>query len=79
MLIQLSHYISNISGLLEKFYFPVEVVLNFLQAQRDLEVVFRPQFLMKLLCLRPLLFSKMNFLFYAQAFDDVMKFENVEF
>ena len=45
MLIYLPYYVSNIGGLLQKFHFPVEVVLNFLQTQRDLEVVFRPQFL----------------------------------
>ena len=31
------------------------------------------------LCLFPKLFSKMYFLFYAYAFDDVIKIENVEF
>ena len=31
------------------------------------------------LCLLPKLFSKMHFLFYAQAFDGVMKFENLKF
>ena len=31
------------------------------------------------LCLLPKLFSKMYFLFFGQVFDDVMKFENVEF
>ena len=31
------------------------------------------------LYLLPKLFSEMYFLFYAWAFDDVMKFENVEF
>ena len=31
------------------------------------------------LYLGPKLFSEMYFLFYAWAFDDVMKFENVEF
>ena len=34
---------------------------------------------MNRLCLLPKLFSEMYFLFYAYAFDDVMKFENVEF
>ena len=33
-----------------------------------------PNFLNNL-CLLPKLFSKKYFLFYAQAFDDVMKFE----
>ena len=37
-----------------------------------------PNFINRL-CLLPKLFSEMYFLFYAQAFDDVMKFENVEF
>ena len=31
------------------------------------------------MCLLPKLFSKMNFLFYAEAFDDVMKFEYLKF
>ena len=31
------------------------------------------------LCLLPKLFGEMYLLFYAYAFDDVMKFENVEF
>ena len=34
---------------------------------------------MNRLCLLPNLFSEMYFLFYAYAFYDVMKFENVEF
>ena len=34
---------------------------------------------MNRLGLLPKLFSEMYFLFYAYAFDDVMKFENVEF
>ena len=31
------------------------------------------------LCLLPKIFSKMYFLFYAQAFDDAMKFENLKY
>ena len=34
---------------------------------------------MNRLCLLPKLFSEMYFLFYAWAFDDVMKFDNAEF
>ena len=34
---------------------------------------------MNRLCLLPKLFSEICFLFYAKAFDDVMKFENIEF
>ena len=37
-----------------------------------------PNFINRL-CLLPKLFNKMYFLFYAQAFDDVMKFENLKF
>ena len=37
-----------------------------------------PNFINRLF-LFPKLFSEMYFLFYALAFDDVMKFENVEF
>ena len=37
-----------------------------------------PNFIISLYLLHKL-FSKMYFLFYAQAFDDIMKFENVEF
>ena len=32
-------------SLLQKFHFPIEVVLNSLQIQKGLELVFRPQFL----------------------------------
>ena len=35
----------SISSLLQKFHFPIEVVLNFLQTQKGLELVFRPHFL----------------------------------
>ena len=34
---------------------------------------------MNRMCLLPKLLSEMYFLLYAQAFDDAMKFENVEF
>ena len=37
--------ISDISGFLQKFHFPIEVVLNSLQTQKGLELVFRSQFL----------------------------------
>ena len=37
--------ISTISSLLQKFHFPIEVMLHSLQTQKDLELVFRPQFL----------------------------------
>ena len=36
--------ISNISRLLQKFHFPIDVVFNFLQTQKGLELVFRLQF-----------------------------------
>ena len=36
---------SNISSLFQKFRFPIEVVLNSLQTQKGLELVFRSQFL----------------------------------
>ena len=35
-----SYYISNLSSLLLKFHFPIEVVLNSLQTQKGLELVF---------------------------------------
>ena len=41
---KLCYYISNISDLLQKFHFPIEVVLNSLQTKKGLELVFRPQF-----------------------------------
>ena len=34
-----------LSSLLQKFHFPKEAVLNSLQTQKGLELVFRPQFL----------------------------------
>ena len=37
-----------------------------------------PNFINRL-CLLTKLFIEMYFLFYAKAFDDVMKFQNVEF
>ena len=37
-----------------------------------------PNFINRLYLL-PMLFSEMYFLFYADTFDDVMKFENVKF
>ena len=73
-------------------------MLHSLQTQKELELVFRPQFLYKFLMkffilsydinwqnfinrlyLLLTLFSEIYFLFYASAFDDVMKFENAEF
>ena len=33
-----------LSGLLQKFHFPVEVMFNSLQTKKGLELVFRPQF-----------------------------------
>ena len=39
-----SFYISNISSLLQKSHFPIQVVLDSLQTQKGLELVFRPQF-----------------------------------
>ena len=95
---QICYYISIISSLIQKFYFLIEAVLNFLQTQEGLELVLMPQFFQNYLinffllycginwpnfinrlCLLSRLFSEMHFLFYAQAFDDFMKFENVEF
>ena len=35
----------NISSLLQKFHFPIEVMLHFSQTQKGLELVYRPQFL----------------------------------
>ena len=40
---------SNISSLLQNFHFPIVVVLNSLQTKKDLELVFRPQFLVEFL------------------------------
>ena len=37
--------ISNVSSLVQKFHFPIGIVLNSLQTQKDLELVFRSQFL----------------------------------
>ena len=37
-------YISDINSLLQKFHFPIEVMLDSLQTQKDLELVFRPVF-----------------------------------
>ena len=42
------YYTSNISSLLQKFHFPIEVLLNYFQTQRSLELVFRSQFLQNL-------------------------------
>ena len=38
---------SNISILLQKFHFPIEVMLHSLQTQKGLELVFRTQFFLK--------------------------------
>ena len=38
-------YISNMSGLLQKFHFPIEIMLNTLQTQNGVKLVFRQQFL----------------------------------
>ena len=35
----------NLSNLLQKFHFPIKVVLNSLQTQKGLVLVFSPQFL----------------------------------
>ena len=43
--LQFCYYISNISMLLQKFHFPIEVVVNSLQTQKGLELFFRLQFL----------------------------------
>ena len=40
-----SNYISNISSLTKKCHFPLEVMLNSLQTQKSLELVFELQFL----------------------------------
>ena len=42
---QLYHYIFNISSLLQKFNFLIEVVLSSLQTQKGLELVLRLHFL----------------------------------
>ena len=66
-------------------------MLNSLQTQEDLGTSFQVAVLVEFfnnffsfvirleLCLLPTFFSKMNFLFYAQAFDDVMKFEYLKY
>ena len=36
---------TNFDSLLQKFHFPIEAVFNSLQTQKDLELVFRLQFL----------------------------------
>ena len=46
---QLCYYISNICGLLQKFHFPIKVVLNSLQTQKSLDLVSRLQLLQKFL------------------------------
>ena len=40
-----SFAIAYLSSLLQKFHFPIETVLNSLQIQKGLELVFGPQFL----------------------------------
>ena len=40
-----SFAITYLSSLPQKFHFPIEVVLNSLQTQKGLELVFGPQFL----------------------------------
>ena len=73
--------ISNISSLLQKFHFPIEVVLNSLHTQKGLELVFMSQFLYNFLInfsfcniwpifIKTLLFTSQviqlnTFLFYA--------------
>ena len=93
-----SSAITYLRRLLKKIHFSVEVVVNSLQTQKGLELVFRlyflQNFLMKLFllehdinwpnyinrpCLLPKLFSKIYFWFYAQAFDDVIKFEHLKY
>ena len=41
--------ITYISSLLQKIHLPIEVMLHSLQTQKDLELVFRPQFCVKIL------------------------------
>ena len=66
------------------FLLPIEVVLNSLQTQKGLKLVFRPQFdinwsnFINKQCLFPKLFSKM-YCFMLRHFADVMRFEIVEF
>ena len=93
-----TNFDSNISRLLQRFPFRIQVVVDSLETQKGLELVSRPNFLKKFLmelffleydiswsnfinrpCFLPKLFSKMYFLFYAEAFDDVMKFENLKY
>ena len=92
-----SFAITYLRRLLQKFHFSV-VVVNSLETQKGLELVFRPHFLQNFLmklflleydinwpnyinrpCLLPKLFSKIYFWFYAQAFDDVIKFEHLKY
>ena len=40
-----SFAITYLSSLLQKFHFPIEIMLNSLQTQKGLELVFSPQFL----------------------------------
>ena len=40
---------SNTSSLLQKFHLPIEVMLHSLKTQKGLELVFRSQFLQKIL------------------------------
>ena len=40
-----SFAITYLSRLLQKFYFPIEVVVDSLQTQKDLELVFGPHFM----------------------------------
>ena len=51
-----SFAITYLSSFLQNFHFPIEVVLNSLQTQKDLELVLRPQslknFLMKFFLLQ---------------------------
>ena len=41
----ITHKDINISSYVQKFYFPIEVVLNFLHTQKGMELAFRSQFL----------------------------------
>ena len=55
-----SNYIWNINSLLQKFHFPMEVVLDSLETQKDLELVCRSQLLQKLLIKCFLLYYDIN-------------------
>ena len=89
---------TDITRWLHKFHLAIEVVLNFLQIENRLELVFVLQVFVEIFaeiftfeirhelakfikgfCLLISSFSEMYLMFYANSFDDVMKFEIVKF